>query len=70
LSGSSQERINDVIITIKFNGVEIVGPITGQNLAIIAKYGGYSGKQDILQHSVYADGHRVEMFIEYTKGNV
>lgn len=66
-SGSSPEKNSDVIITIRLDGRDIVGPITGQNLAIIAKYGGYGKTEDILQHAVYADGHRVECFIQYTE---
>ena len=70
LSGPSRVKINfDVIITVKVNGYEVVGPITGQNLAIIAKYGDYNGNQDILQSAgIDAYGNRIEMFIEYTKG--
>ena len=64
---SSRERNYDVIITVKINGCEVVGPIAGQDLAIIAKYGAYGPNQDILQSAGYANGERVTVFIEYTE---
>lgn len=69
LHGYSRARIDyDVIITLKLNGREVIGPIKGQDLAVIAKYGGYNPRQDLLEHSLSYDGNRIEFFIEYTKG--
>lgn len=38
----------DVEINLQLNGQDIIGPITGESLAIIAKFGAYGPDDDIL----------------------
>jgi hypothetical protein len=59
----SRGKTYDVLINLTINGQDIVGPIDGQSLAIIAKYGSYRPDEDILKLTYPYD--RLQMTIKY-----
>lgn len=57
----------DVEITFRINGQNVIGPITGENLAYIAKFGGYGDGENLLAPDVLQLGASpcLEFYIRY-----
>lgn len=56
----------DVEITITVNGTDILGPVSGESLAYITKYGGYDGR-DLFEFDplLYHEAIPLRMKVKY-----
>lgn len=58
---------SSVVLEVRINGQTIVGPMDGEHLGLIAKYGGGSATEpfDLMDYSLLGDIRRVEVLATY-----
>jgi len=57
----------DVLMTLRINGANVIGPLRGEDLAYMVKYGGYEKGHDLLELTQELNHKigKVEFLVEY-----